>query len=154
MVTAQEQLRSMLREDVAPILRAAEFRGTERTFVFPDADWFAQVGIQTSTASTSSRSRLTINAQVIPKAFWNQVRAERHYPAKPSPNVGYGRRGEFWEVRAGQLIDGQDRWWSLDASGRGHRELAVEIADLIVDVVLPAMQLCMATGDLTEPGNT
>ena len=75
MVTAQEQLRSMLRDDVAPILRTAGFQGTERKFVFPDADWFAQVGVQTSTASTSSLSRFTINAQVIPKAFWNQVLA-------------------------------------------------------------------------------
>ena len=139
MTTAQDQVRSLLREDVAPILRAAGFRGTERSFAIPSPDWFAQIGVQTSAVSTSMLSKLTLNAQVIPKAFWKEVRVERQYPAKPSPNTHYGRGGEFWQVRVGELVDGNDRWWELDDRGTRRRQLAVELTDLIIDVVLPAM---------------
>ena len=152
MTTAQEQVRSLLREDVAPILRAAGFRGTERSFVIPSPDWFAQIGVQTSTASTSTLSKLTINVQVISKALWNEVRDERHYPAKPSPNSSYGRIGEFWQVRAGELVDGNDRWWELDHRGTGRRLLAVELTDLIIDVVLPEMKSRMSAGEVSDPG--
>ncbi|WP_270365538.1 DUF4304 domain-containing protein [Microbacterium algeriense] len=145
MATAQDQVRSLLRDDIAPILRAAGFRGTERSFAIPDPDWFAQIGVQTSTASTSALAKLTINVQVIPKAAWNAGRAERQYPARPSPNTHYGRVGEFWQVRAGELVDGSDRWWELDDRGTGRRQLAVELTDLIVDVVLPAMMSHMTS---------
>ncbi|WP_136056473.1 DUF4304 domain-containing protein [Microbacterium sp. K24] len=145
MTTAQDQVRCLLREDIAPILRAAGFRGTERSFAIPDPDWFAQIGFQTSTASTSTLSKLTINVQVIPKAVWNAERVERQYPAKPSPNTHYGRAGQFWQVRAGQLIDGDHHWWELDNRGTRRRQLAVELTDLIVDVVLPAMMSRMTS---------
>lgn len=142
----------MLREDVAPVLRAAGLRGTERKFVVPDSDWFAQIGVQTSTASTSELSKLTLNVQLIPKARWNELREERQFPATPSPNTLYGRVGEFWQVRAGELIDGQDRWWTLDERGRSRRALAVELSDLILDIIVPAVLSRMAAEE--SPGSS
>ncbi|MBA8816563.1 hypothetical protein FHX48_001636 [Microbacterium halimionae] len=53
-MTAQDQLRALLRDDIALRLRAAGLIGTEGRFSIPSNDFYAQIGIQSSAASTES----------------------------------------------------------------------------------------------------
>lgn len=140
MVTAQEQLKALLREDLAPQLRAEELTGTERKFAVPSRWYFAQLGIQSSVSSTSEYVKFTVNAQVIRKADWEAARQGRAWlPARPSPNVGYPVPGS-WDERVGLLMGTNDRWWGLDASGADRGAIASEVIHAVIDFALPAMR--------------
>ena len=139
MVTAQDQLRALLREDIAPRLRQAGLTGTERTFKVSSHEFFAQIGIQSSTSSTAERVKFTANVQVISKAAWDAARVEMKWlPARPSPNVTYPVSGS-WQERIGTLISGSDQWWWLDASGQRRGEVVAELGDALVFRAVPAI---------------
>lgn len=138
MVTAQDQLRALLREDIAPRLRRAGLTGTERTFRVSSREFFAQIGIQSSTSSTAGRVKFTANIQVIGKAAWNAARSEMEWlPARPSPNVIYPVSS--WQERVGTLMSGSDRWWWLDANGQGRGKVVAELGDALVFRAVPAI---------------
>ncbi|SFR82945.1 protein of unknown function [Agromyces sp. CF514] len=140
MATAQEQLKALLREDLAPRLRAAGLTGIERTFAVPSREFFAQLGIQSSVSSTSEYVKFTMNAQVIRKADWEATRQDRvGLPARPSPNVGYPLERSWWE-RVGLLMGTTDRWWTLDAGGANRSEIASDVIHAAIDFALPAIR--------------
>lgn len=138
--TAQEQLKALLREDLARRLRAEGLTGTERKFAVPSRGFFAQLGIQSSVSSTSEYVKFTVNAQVIRKADWEAARQDRAWlPAKPSPNVGYPVAGS-WQERVGLLMGPNDRWWGMDASGANRGEIASEVLHAVINFALPAIR--------------
>ncbi|GAB3601123.1 hypothetical protein GCM10027408_32150 [Microbacterium tumbae] len=111
----------------------------------PSPRFFAQVGVQSSTSSTREIVKFTVNLQVIAKAKWSAAREEHGWlPAKPSPNVMYAAGIHDWSSRIGTLIDGRDKWWTLDADGAGRDEVAREVVNAIVNHGLLAMRARMA----------
>ena len=136
-MTAQDQLRALLREDIAPRLRAAGFTGTERRFSLLSDEYFAQIGIQSSVASTCDDVKFTATLQVISKSQW--MNSERRLPMRPSPNVGYGLE-LGWDARIGSLMGVGDRWWWLDARGSQRGAVARELGDALLSVGLTALR--------------
>ncbi|ANJ27358.1 DUF4304 domain-containing protein [Agromyces aureus] len=144
MATAQEQLKALLREELAPRLRAEGLTGTERSFTVPSREFFAQLGIQSSVSSTSEIVKFTVNAQVIRKASWEAARQDRaRLPAKPSPNARYSVEGS-WDERVGLLMGTTDRWWTLGANGANRGEIASDVIHAVIDFALPSIRERMA----------
>jgi Domain of unknown function (DUF4304) len=136
--TAQELFASAIKDTFAPVLRSAGLRGSGQAFSLPSTSHFALLGLQKSVYSDSAELRFTINLKVISKQAWERRRKERpDFPAKPSPNIGYG--GE-WDERIGRLLPGgEDKWWSIRSDGNNRSTIA-EVADVIVNVAVPALR--------------
>ena len=131
-VTAQQVFKGLLREVVAPVLRQCGLRGSGQSYWLPDDEYWAQVGFQKSTASTSAELRFTVNLLLTEKEVWDEVRREHSY-VKDTPPPGIDRRE--WDrerlaqsyypkrpsatggsgVRIGRLIPGieNDHWWRI-----------------------------------------
>lgn len=147
--TAQDLFKRLLRDVVALELRRQGVKGSGSVYVLPDAAFWAQIGFQKSTSSTSDVVKFTINLKVTDKEYWDGQRrdhspmkdtpppgrdrttwdAERlqrsAYPARPSANTF----GDGQIERLGQLIPGSqpDHWWSLTvADGEGVVEDALQ----------------------------
>ena len=140
--TAQELFADVLKSSFAPALRAAGLRGSGQSFTLPSDSHFAILGFQKSQFGDASAVKFTINVKVVPKAVWANVRAERpHFPAKPSPNTGYGTFE--WHQRIGKLLPGgEDRWWLLRL-GEDHSGMDAEVVSVLTDVAVPAMRIAI-----------
>jgi len=141
-ITAQEQLRALLREDVAPALRALGLTGTERTFRLPSRTHFAQIGIQSSTSSLWDLVRFTANVSVIDRDSWDAAkRTEAWLPKQPSPNGRYSVRGlAQWKQRAPKLASGSDDWWEIGHHGHERERVAASVIDILTRYALPAIR--------------
>lgn len=82
---AQEVFKDALRDLVAPVLREHGFRGSGQSYWLPDDTNWAQVGLQKSTASSSTELRFTVNLMVTDKARWDEVRREHSYVKDTPP---------------------------------------------------------------------
>lgn len=144
-MTAQDHLKALLREEVAPRLREHGLRGTERIFTLASARFFAQMGFQSSTSSTRDLAKFTVNLQVIERAEWASARRQYAWlPPKPNPNSMYAAPVGGWGERIGTLVNAHDTWWALDAQGTGRDQVANEVVHAISNYGLPAMRARMA----------
>jgi uncharacterized protein DUF4304 len=139
MRTVQESFDQMVSSNIRPRLKALGFRGSGSTFVWPDDNYFAQIGMQKSAYSDSHVLKFTMNVTVAELTAWEKERESRTYlPKKPAPNRKYG--SFIWQERIGRLLPGgQDKWWEM-SSEQDWTSLADEVVTAITDFALPAMK--------------
>jgi Domain of unknown function (DUF4304) len=124
----------MLRDEIAPALRARGLKGSGATYLLPDDTHWLQIGFQSSRWNSGEEVRFTVNLAIADKAAWGRVAAERGSSDKPNPNV---RSQENRVARLGSLAFGEDRWWSvLDGSAQTSGAANV-VLDAIDRVGLP-----------------
>ncbi|SFD59710.1 protein of unknown function [Actinopolyspora alba] len=137
---AQDVLAEMLRDDVAPALRELGLKGSGKRYRLPSREYLAEIGIQSSLSSSSEWLKFTVNVSVIHRAGYKELRESRtHLPERPSPNTMYSTSCQ-WQQRLGKLVDGQDRWWVLDAEGESRQEVAADLVAAVRDAGLPALR--------------
>lgn len=140
-LTAQDAYKVLMRDYIAPRLRELGFKGSGREFWLSSESFWAGIGFQASAWSDKSAVQFTVNIQVVEKDRWAELlasRPDRRYPKRPAANSSYSTR-VAWATRIGELMDGQDHWWST----RGVVNLAAlaeEVVEVIRERVLPEMQ--------------
>ena len=127
----------MLRDEIAPALRAAGMQRAGTTYSMPSASHWALLGFQRSTGNTAHRMKFTVNCKVVRRDAWDVAYAHKPYIGRqPKPNR-FG--GVGWQSRIGQLLpSGQDTWWWLEANGES-RTVADQVIAAITQTALPAM---------------
>jgi hypothetical protein len=144
-LTAQDAYKVLIRDSIAPRLRELGFKGSGREFWLSSESFWAGIGFQASAWSDKSAVQFTVNIQVVEKDRWAELvasRPDRHYPQRPAANSSYSSH-VAWVTRIGELMDGQDHWWST----RGVVNLAAlaeEVVREIRDRALPEMRLRMS----------
>jgi uncharacterized protein DUF4304 len=138
MATAQETFRGMLRDEIAPALRALGFKGSGANYHLPSDTHWALLGFQKSDVSSAAVVRFTVNLQVVSRSVWDDERAEHPWmPEQPTATTGWGFA---WWVRLGELAPhGGEIWWDLRA-GSDTSVLAGAVVWAIEDFGLPAMR--------------
>jgi hypothetical protein len=139
----------MLRDDVAPRLRALGFTGSGQNFALPSATHWALLGFQKSDFSDRGRVAFTINLTVVGREAWEQGSRDA-WPAQPvrPPGANWGLppmleevfRGAYWHSRIGLVMPGsRDRWWNVLADA-DNGDVAVAVVAEIEEFALPAMR--------------
>lgn len=129
----------MMRDLIAPALRAHGMKGSGQWYSIPSQDWWALLGFQKSRGNDAPELRFTVNLSVASKKAWAEARVgqEHWMPEKPSANTRYA--SAWWGSRIGLLLPAhQDKWWYLGRDTKAE-ELAAEVVDAIRDGALPAM---------------
>ncbi len=155
--SAAAALKRVLREVVAPALRAQGLHGSGQTYVLPNASHWAQVGFQKSTSSTADTVKFTINLKVTCKDWWDEQRRDHSplkdtpprgidraswdaqrlkesvYPARPSANTS----GDGRTMRIGPLIPDvkADHWWLMTAATA--EQVIAEALEAVITYGLP-----------------
>lgn len=148
---AQETYNAMLRERIAPALRALGLHGSGRSFALPSDTHFALLGLQTSKWSDSNSVRFTINVTVVGRAIWVLWhQAAPYYGERPSANTRYSpgpreldpdTRAGCWQQRIGDLMpEHRDHFFQrcvgasdLDAVGSVQADALVPLWDVRVE---------------------
>jgi hypothetical protein len=109
----QATYRAMLRDDIAPALRALGFKGSGSRYTLPAPESWALLGFQSSRFNTTESLTFTVNLCAVSRLVWESRRREQsHLPEKPSPGTYYGNF--VWSRRLGHLMPvNEDVWWDL-----------------------------------------
>ena len=148
---AQEVYRAMLREHVAPALRAAGWKGSGSAYLLPSPGYWAQLGFQKDRYSTADQVRFTVNLSVVPRDVW--ACAHDSWPsqlsARPSANTDSGAlirevdRHHCWWGRIGLLMpEHNDHWWEI-SSGEDAASVGRDVVDAIREHAIPALRAKM-----------
>lgn len=139
MENAQETFKRMMREQIAPKLRALGFKGSGQKFVLTSDSHWALVGFQRSAWGSSAEGRFTINLTAVSKSAWEQSRAEHpHRGSMPQANAFEG--APAWAARIGRLMpDSRDQWWTVSAGARTD-DVAAEVIDAVESYALPELR--------------
>ena len=129
----------MMKERVAPALRALGFKGSERAFTLPADGFIAQLGFQKSNHSDQLEVLVTANISAVSLAAWEEARQRwPHLPTRPSPNTAYGPF--FWQKRVPNLLPTKSpNWWRVSP----HEDPTAVAADIVAavrDYALPALR--------------
>jgi len=136
--TAQEGLRDLLRDLVAPALRAQGLKGTAGKYHLPDPNHFALVEWQRNTHSTSEELTFTVNLMVMKRSTWKDRTADGKFRLKV-PVAGIYGWGE-WEERIGFLMpEHRDIWWPVRA-GEDSSEVGRSVVEALTRWGLPALR--------------
>jgi hypothetical protein len=138
MISAQEQFRSFLRDNLAPRLRALGFTGSGQNFSIPSETCWALMGIQRSRWSDRKELKFTLNLYVVPREEWENAKKDRSYLSKaPSANT---RWPIGWHQRIGSVMpEKKDLWWRFPPATDASR-LAAEIAQVVDTYALPEIR--------------
>jgi hypothetical protein len=129
-VSASEYKRRLLTA-MHDVLAPRGFRKSGSTFRRPLSDVVQLVQLQSSTKSTAERLVATVNLAV----FSTALEARLGVPV-PSPSVP----GAHWRERIGHLAPAQDDlWWEVTRPAEA-AAAAAELAALLRDVGLPALE--------------
>jgi hypothetical protein len=130
----------MMREQVAPALRALGLKGSGQSYAIPADAYWALVGFQKSIASSAGAVKFTVNLQVHPRDAWARAYEKRpSMGAKPSANTLAGVEGTWWS-RIGRLLpDASDRWRWIEPD-RPTDPVGDEVIAAIRDYGLPEMR--------------
>ncbi|WP_431680130.1 DUF4304 domain-containing protein [Kitasatospora sp. KL5] len=133
MTTAQELYRAMLRDSIAPRLRALGWKGSGQRFELPDPAAWVQLGFQGSRFNSADSLDFTVNISVIGRRAWDSYREEHPgLPARPNPSTYYSR--QLSPVRIGYLLAaGRDTWWNISTDRP--RDRIARTADGVVAAV-------------------
>lgn len=128
----------MMRDEVAPRLRALGFKGSGQRFTLPSETHWAFVGFQRSAWSDRTALRFTINLTVVSKEEWKRARADHSYLGeRPQANAAAG--GPAWDERIGFLMpERRDHWWSMGA-GEPSEGVAAGVIDAVERFALPEL---------------
>jgi len=126
----------MLRDEIAPRLRAVGLRGSGSAYLLPDADRWLIVGFQKHPVSRADCVEFTVNLVVASKLSWAE---DRDY--EPSLPIRPGARyagNTVNVVRLGELMPprGDDRWWRV-APTRPTRAVATRVGNAIEHLAIP-----------------
>ncbi len=129
----------MLRDDIAPALRALAFKGSGSRYSLPDPESWALLGFQSSRFNTSESLTLTVNLCAVSRLVWESRRREQsHLPERPSPGTFYGH--SVWSCRLGHLMPiNKDVWWDLHVDAAA-KNVASEVVAAISAYGLPALR--------------
>lgn len=170
--TAQDAYKRLLRDLMAPGLRAQGLRASGQAFVLPHPTYWAQVGFQKSMSSRRDAVKFTVNLNVTSKEQWDADRREHsylkdtpppgmdraawdarrleesYYPARPSVNTREGGLSQ----RIGQLIPSvaSDHWWILTVSNAG--EVVADALSAVIDYGLPWLYHRIEVGTANSQG--
>jgi Domain of unknown function (DUF4304) len=117
-MTARERYEAMVRDELAPWLRERGFKKRRQRFRRSDDAGWQVVALQASQWSSADDLRFTIN-------LWVGV------PELPGDAQ--------IEERIGELIDGEDRWWTVDAD-TDTESLGAELRTLLAEHALPWLE--------------
>jgi len=138
----------MMRDHIAPSLRALGFVGSGSRFRFPLDDYHATLDFQRSAYSDKNRISFTGNVAIIRRDLWEYQRAVEAARIDPSlnwpeePNANHiGPTGRA--VRLGWLTHGQDFWWELTPRTTVET-LANELVAAARECVVPFFRLFVA----------
>lgn len=138
MGTAQETFRRMLKEEVAPGLRALGFRGSGQNYQLPSETYWALLGFQRA-FSDAKALHFTLNLHVVLRSAW-EVEGSEHPWMSVRPTATTGGWKFTWWKRIGELTPtGQDLWWELRAC-TDSTMLAAAVLWAVEDFSLPAMR--------------
>lgn len=129
MPTSQETYSAMLKEHLSPALRDLGFQGSGGNYrLASDTAWML-LGFQKSVESDASQVHFTVNASVIPKRVWDEMR-KPGWPERPNASRFYGTWAT--QQRVGPLRgDGQgDKWWHV----RADQPTDAVVADVLADI--------------------
>ncbi|SIM88184.1 DUF4304 domain-containing protein [Micromonospora cremea] len=128
--------RAMLRDDIAPALRALGFSSR---YSLPDPESWALLGFQSSRFNTSESLTFTVNLCAVSRLVWESRRREQgHLPEKPSPRTFYGHF--VWSCRLGHVMPvDKDVWWNLDEDAEA-KGVASEVVAAISAYGLPSLR--------------
>lgn len=105
-VTAQEAFDALIREHIAPALKARGFRRTRSTFHRPVGANWEVVNVQRSQFSDAGHIKLTVNVAVGIDRLRDGVLDWADGKRPPDHKC-------HLRARLGQLVTGQDVWWDL-----------------------------------------
>ena len=130
----------MMREQIAPALRALGLKGSGQSYAIPHESYWALIGFQKSVFSTAATVKFTLNLTVVSREAWSRAfEAHPWIGAKPSPNVQARTADGEWHARIGQLLPSRsDHWWPIEHD-RPTEPVAREVIEAIRDHGLPAM---------------
>ena len=133
--TAQQTFRRMLRDEVAPALRALGMKGSGQHFTLPDPEALLLLAFQRSTDSDAARTSFTVNLASLDRTEYEQQRAEWWGRPTATMELPIGRY-----TRLGFLMPaGQDHWWTVRA-GAPTADLAAEVVAAIERYGLPDLR--------------
>ncbi|MCG8485348.1 MAG: DUF4304 domain-containing protein [Clostridia bacterium] len=138
MKTIQEEYKDILKEEIAPRLRAIGFKGSGQNYSIPSESHWAFVGFQKSMRSNSEQIIFTINIFVISKEKWAKTREiSSHLPEKPSSKTNLVTG---WSKRIGELLPkAEDHWWTFDKKTEKD-QLVSELLEAIEKYSLPQIK--------------
>jgi len=130
-VTAQDVYAALMKDTLAPALRALGLRGSGGRFSLPSDTHWALLGFQRSVWDDRDEIQLTVNLTVLGRAAWaSEVAGNPWQAARPNPNHEYGTLAS--QTRLGLLLPGgTDTWWTVRAD---------EPTDTVTDDVLAAIR--------------
>jgi hypothetical protein len=155
-MTSREAYAAMLKDVISPRLRAAGFKGSSGSYVWPSDTHWIQVGFQKMTGFDPV-VRFTVNLTVISKPDWETIR--HRYPgtgARPAPTASFSAEDSHWWDRLTGYVPEQDlredgEWWRVSTE-TDIATLGDEVADLIATYGLPVLLHRAAHDAASSPG--
>jgi hypothetical protein len=125
--TAQDHLKSAVRDFLAPAARAHGFRGSMPTWRkgTSEGDW-AIVNLQSSPWSSASEVRCVLNVAVAPRGWIDWLATMSGAPKKALPSESSGLYRS--RVHPQETPPGRDAWWAVKDE-ESARSTAMDIAD-------------------------
>jgi hypothetical protein len=137
--TATDKVAAMLKQRVAPELRAMGFKGSGQNYHLPVPGHFALLGFQKARFGTRHDVMFTVNLLACSHADWAALaQTKPYYGEKPIAGAMYPP--PVWGQRIGFLMpDPHDHWWHvLDDTDSG--ALAEEVIDALREYGVPALR--------------
>lgn len=143
--TAKDKVAAMLKERVAPELRAMGFKGSGQNYHLPVPGYFALLSFQKMRFGTRHDVMFTINLLACSHAEWAAlVEARPQYGTKPILGAHYEE--PVWSMRIGFLMpEPHDHWWQvLDDTDTD--ALADEVLGVLREYGVPALRAHLPSG--------
>ena len=124
---------------IKEVLQPRHFKKTGNNFKFSNGDLTYYIGLQSSTSSTATFLKATVNIGVASELLW---RLEEKY-------ITSHLQGHFSKRIGNYLDQSHDKWWTID-NEEAVTSAANEIAKLINDKVLAEFDRIKTTQDLVS----
>jgi hypothetical protein len=143
MSVVQATYRAMLRDQIAPAMRALGLEGSLTNYRFADRDALGVMSFQSSMGKDRDLKRFTINLYAVSRADRLAVRRREPGQRERRPDT-YGALGLGWQQRIGMVMPiRRDTWWEIRPD-TNPAPVAMEVITAICDFGLPAIRANMA----------
>ncbi len=133
----------MVRDRLAPALRAMGFRGSGQAYTLPSDTHWAMLGLQRDKWSDRNRLAFTVNVSVVSRSAWEQTRERVPWVGvRPSAN-GVEPVDYELQVRIGDLCGRGDYWWPVSADGSDEDSTLDDVLAVIEQYALPALRAAL-----------
>lgn len=138
--SAQDIYATVMRRDVAPLLRRLGLQGSGQTYELPSPHTWALLGFQKSRYNTTDQVRFTVNLTVADKSDW--AAALHRFPefgTRPRVGMNYGRNASVWTRRIGDFMPTRkDQWWEITPA-TDSAALAHTVCEALTIYAVPAL---------------